>query len=141
MRLLSDDVSRRHARISADGDGHLLVDLDSTNGTWVNGAAVRVHRLRAGDRVRLGAFVARYVAAGDPEGRQLADLAEATARLMADLLQQFEPSSLLGYRDVEPGGVRVDQPGLLSGAPGVALALLGAAAPVDPGWDRLFLLA
>jgi two-component system cell cycle response regulator len=78
--LLSDDVSRRHARISADADGHLLVDLDSTNGTWVNGSAVRVHRLRAGDRVRLGAFVARYVAAGDPEGRQLADLAAASRR-------------------------------------------------------------
>jgi hypothetical protein len=28
----------------------------------------------------------------------------------------------------------------LSGAPGVALALLGATATVDPGWDRLFLL-
>jgi diguanylate cyclase (GGDEF)-like protein len=78
--LSADDVSRRHARITADGDGHLLVDLDSTNGTWVNGLAVRVHRLRAGDRVRLGAFVARYVAAGDPEGRQLADLALASRR-------------------------------------------------------------
>jgi two-component system cell cycle response regulator len=80
VRLFADDVSRRHARISADPEGHLLVDLDSTNGTWVNGGAVRVHRLRAGDRVRVGGFVARYVAAGDPEGRQLADLALASRR-------------------------------------------------------------
>jgi diguanylate cyclase (GGDEF)-like protein len=80
VRLPSDDVSRRHARIRADGDAHLLVDLDSTNGTWVNGSAVRVHRLRAGDRIRLGAFVARYVAAGDPDGRQLAELADASRR-------------------------------------------------------------
>ncbi len=80
VRLFADDVSRRHARVAADEDGHLLVDLDSTNGTWVNGSAVRVHRLRAGDRVRLGAFVARYVAAGDPEGRHLADLALASRR-------------------------------------------------------------
>jgi diguanylate cyclase (GGDEF)-like protein len=80
VRLFADDVSRRHARIAADAEGHLLVDLDSTNGTWVNGRAVRVHRLRAGDRVRLGTFVARYVAAGDPEGRQLADLALASRR-------------------------------------------------------------
>ena len=78
--LFADDVSRRHARVAADGGGHLLVDLDSTNGTWVNGREVRVHRLCAGDRVRLGAFVARYVAAGDPEGRQLADLALASRR-------------------------------------------------------------
>jgi lantibiotic biosynthesis protein len=81
------------------------------------------------------------ITAGFARDTGLADLAEATATLTADLLEWFEPRSLLGYRDVEPGGARVDQPGLLSGAPGVALALLGAAAPVDPGWDRLFLLA
>jgi diguanylate cyclase (GGDEF)-like protein len=80
VRLFADDVSRRHARISRDVEGHLLVDLDSTNGTWVNGRQVRGHRLQAGDRVRLGGFVARYVAAGDPEGRQLADLALASRR-------------------------------------------------------------
>jgi diguanylate cyclase (GGDEF)-like protein len=80
VRLFADDVSRRHARVAVDAEGHLLVDLDSTNGTWVNGRRVRVHRLRGGDRVRLGTFVARYVAAGDPEGRQLADLALASRR-------------------------------------------------------------
>jgi hypothetical protein len=69
----------------------------------------------------------------------LPDLAEAAAAQAADLLAAFEPGSLLGYRDVEPNGVLIDQPGLLSGAPGVALALLGATA-LDPGWDRLFLL-
>jgi diguanylate cyclase (GGDEF)-like protein len=80
VRLPSDDVSRRHARIAADAEGHLLVDLASTNGTWVNGRRVEVHRLRAGDRLRLGGFVARYVAAGDPEGGELAGLALASRR-------------------------------------------------------------
>jgi diguanylate cyclase (GGDEF)-like protein len=80
VRLPSDDVSRRHARVAADAEGHVLVDLASTNGTWVNGRRVDVHRLRAGDRVRLGGFVARYVAAGDPEGRELAGLALASRR-------------------------------------------------------------
>ena len=58
----------------------MVVDLGSTNGTWVNGRAVESHRLGAGDRVRVGGFVARYVAAGDAEGRQLADLALASRR-------------------------------------------------------------
>jgi len=80
VRLPADDVSRRHARIAADAEGHLLVDLASTNGTWVNGRRVDVHRLRGGDRVRLGGFVARYVAAGDPEGSELAGLALASRR-------------------------------------------------------------
>jgi two-component system cell cycle response regulator len=80
VRLFADDVSRRHARIAADPGGHVVVDLDSTNGTWVNGARVRLHHLRSGDRIQLGAFVARYVAAGDPEGRELSDLALASRR-------------------------------------------------------------
>ena len=80
VQLPSDDVSRRHARIAAEGDGHVVVDLASTNGTWVNGLRVEVHRLRAGDRVRLGGFVARYVAAGDAEGGELAELARASRR-------------------------------------------------------------
>ena len=78
--LYADDVSRRHARIVPDGAGHLVVDLDSTNGTWVNGVQVQTRRLRSGDRIRMGVFVASYVAAGDPEGRQLAALAEASRR-------------------------------------------------------------
>jgi diguanylate cyclase (GGDEF)-like protein len=80
VRLPAEDVSRRHARITGDPEGHLLVDLASTNGTWVNGRRVDVHRLRAGDRLRLGAFVARYVAAGDPMGSELAELARASRR-------------------------------------------------------------
>ena len=80
VRLPAEDVSRRHARVTSDPEGHLLADLASTNGTWVNGRRVDVHRLRAGDRVRLGAFVARYVAAGDPMGSELAELARASRR-------------------------------------------------------------
>jgi lantibiotic biosynthesis protein len=65
----------------------------------------------------------------------------AAAGMAAGLLAGFDPDSPLGYRDVETGGRLVDQPGLLTGAPGVALALLGAASPAEPTWARLFLLA
>ncbi len=80
VRLQADDVSRRHARVAPDGDGHVVVDLGSTNGTWVNGREVETHRLRAGDVVRLGSFAARYVAAGDPDGSQIEDLARVARR-------------------------------------------------------------
>jgi lantibiotic biosynthesis protein len=65
----------------------------------------------------------------------------AAAGLAAGLLAGFDPASPLGYRDVETGGRLIDQPGLLTGAPGAALALLGAASPAEPTWARLFLLA
>ncbi len=73
--LPAEDVSRRHARIAPDGDGHAVTDLGSTNGTFVNGAAVERRRLAPGDRIRVGGFVAAYVAAGHAAGRELEELA------------------------------------------------------------------
>jgi lantibiotic biosynthesis protein len=61
--------------------------------------------------------------------------------LTKQLLTLYEPESLLGFRSMELEQKRVDQPGLLDGAPGVALALLAAATGVEPAWDRLFLLS
>jgi len=80
LRLPADDVSRRHARIAPAGDGHLVEDLGSTNGTFVNGEAVSARRLASGDRIRVGSFVARYAAAGDAAGRELEALAALARR-------------------------------------------------------------
>ena len=66
---------------------------------------------------------------------------EAGRALHGQLMEAYEPDSLLGYRNLEPRGGRVDQPGLLDGAPGVALVLLAAARPVQPVWDHVFLLS
>ena len=66
---------------------------------------------------------------------------EAAVDLTEWLLSAFEPDSLLGYRNWEPGGTRVDHPGLLDGAPGVLLTLLAASSAVEPTWDRMFLLS
>jgi pSer/pThr/pTyr-binding forkhead associated (FHA) protein len=48
-------VSRVHCRLSALPGGELEVkDLDSTNGTYVNGARVETARLSSGDRLKVG---------------------------------------------------------------------------------------
>jgi hypothetical protein len=48
-------ASARHARIEARGDGVWVQDLDSTNGTYVNGArVVGAQRVKVGDIVRVG---------------------------------------------------------------------------------------
>lgn len=53
--VLSDDpVSAEHCRIERDGSAFRLVDLDSTNGTWVNGNRVDNVILRRGDQIRVG---------------------------------------------------------------------------------------
>jgi FHA domain-containing protein len=48
-------ASARHARIESRGDGVWVQDLDSTNGTYVNGARVMgAQRLDPGDVLRVG---------------------------------------------------------------------------------------
>jgi len=61
--------------------------------------------------------------------------------MVARLEEAWDPQAALGFQAVEPGGVRVDQPGFLEGAPGVALALLAASTDREPTWDRVLLLS
>jgi transcriptional regulator of acetoin/glycerol metabolism len=65
--LGGSDVSRRHASLQRAIDGQLtLVDLESRNGTQVNGAPVRVTRLSLGDVLRLGGWVGVVADAPEP---------------------------------------------------------------------------
>ena len=66
---------------------------------------------------------------------------EQIPHLVERILEQFDPQSPLGFRNIEPGGRLVDQPDLLTGAAGTALALLAAICEVAPSWDRLLLLS
>jgi hypothetical protein len=54
IQLNDDRVSRFHAKMQDDGGQIILTDLDSTNGTRVNGHAVQVKVLQAGDVVMIG---------------------------------------------------------------------------------------
>jgi diguanylate cyclase (GGDEF)-like protein len=65
--LDADSVSRRHARIEPMGAGHRLIDLGSTNGTYVNGLRVKEHLLKDGDRVQIGKALLKYLAGGNIE--------------------------------------------------------------------------
>ena len=53
----SQFISRRHAQITQSGSEYALIDLGSTNGTFVNGVQLSPHApqvLRSGDRVTIG---------------------------------------------------------------------------------------
>lgn len=60
--LLSDStVSREHAAFVRRDDGWWVVDLNSTNGTKVNGRSAAEHPLQHGDRVTLGDAALEFV--------------------------------------------------------------------------------
>jgi hypothetical protein len=54
IQLPDPNVSRRHAEVRQEGTAYWVVDLDSTNGTEVNGRRQKRARLRQGDRITLG---------------------------------------------------------------------------------------
>lgn len=60
-------------------------------------------------------------------------------RLLGQLLDRYEPDRPLGFADLEEPGQPVDDPGLLTGATGVALTLLAATGEERPHWFRAFL--
>lgn len=54
IRLPDETVSRNHAVIRVSWLGCSITDLQSVNGTYVNGERVGRRRLRVGDRIRIG---------------------------------------------------------------------------------------
>ena len=63
LQLDDDGVSRRHAKLAIGEEGVVnLIDLDSTNGTFLNGARVDLAIVREGDRIQIGPDVTlRYL--------------------------------------------------------------------------------
>ncbi|MFM8284698.1 MAG: ATP-binding protein [Planctomycetaceae bacterium] len=60
VQLQDSEVSRRHAEIRAAGDGHVVVDLKSSNGTFVNGRRVERQELGGGDQIQVGRTLLVY---------------------------------------------------------------------------------
>ena len=69
IRLNDERVSRFHAKIQEQQGEYILTDLESTNGTRVNGHPVHLHVLRLGDQVLVGRCLLVF---GSPE--ELAEL-------------------------------------------------------------------
>jgi diguanylate cyclase (GGDEF)-like protein len=67
IRINDHSVSRRHARIQPGADGYHAVDLQSTNGTFVNDVPVSICRLKDGDYLRVGNCIYRFLAGGNVE--------------------------------------------------------------------------
>lgn len=67
FRVNDRGVSRLHAKLLCASDGLVSVlDLDSTNGTFVNGVRVGLSALREGDRLQLGPEAVLQLVYEDP---------------------------------------------------------------------------
>ncbi|MHC4469871.1 MAG: FHA domain-containing protein [Planctomycetota bacterium] len=94
LPLTLDDpkASREHAKIVAHGEGFALVDLESTNGTFVNGNRIQQTRLRDGDSVRIGQTELSFEDAeqAEPEPAPIPEVAEPKAGAKQDETQKVD---------------------------------------------------
>ena len=81
-------------------------------------------------------FNRMFQATGEPR------LAEAARSWFEQTLAMRRPGrGIGGYEAWEPGGARSADRGLLTGATGIALALLAATTDIEPLWDRMLLVS
>jgi pSer/pThr/pTyr-binding forkhead associated (FHA) protein len=123
VRLNDERVSRFHAKVQQDQGDLILTDLESTNGTRVNGNLISIHRLRHGDCVTLGRSVLQFGSYEEIAARQ-AQLAKSSRASVAapprpTLLQQTAMEAPPEEADLEfdlnDDQVRISPDGLLIG--------------------------
>jgi pilus assembly protein CpaF len=99
--LAKGNVSKRHARLTLDNGQWLLEDLNSTNGTYVNGRRIgEPHTIRPADRVFIGDFVIEFAenevpvtarrGSGDVHPERPVDLDDPLADLSKRRLKQAQ---------------------------------------------------
>lgn len=76
IQLEHASVSGHHAVLTLDEQDYVLKDLDSTNGSRVNGEKITSQKLRRNDMVRLGNIELLYDSEHAPPGRPMPSLSE-----------------------------------------------------------------
>jgi len=130
IQILDKIVSKEHARISLEGDTWVLEDLESLNGTFLNGNRVSgKHPLAHGDELSLGATRARFEIEG-----------VSPKPASSETVAQRPPSEVAARSTLEVvqpviGAGRVPLPGMSGRSSLLGLTALGAETfePATPG--------
>ena len=107
IQLNDERVSRFHVKIQEDSGRVILTDLDSTNGTRINGHPVQMRVLQFGDQMSIGRSLLLYGSPGEiegqmpVEGREKADGESEDPRLSRQTVQASEEGFNLSDRASE----------------------------------------
>ncbi len=100
LRLSDREISKEHLEISRSGLEWWVQDLNSSNGTFVNGRRVGRFRLKDGDEINLGSTALVFRCAAPPG---------AGARPSVTMVQAVAPQVLASLRAEESQGFRPEQ--------------------------------
>ncbi len=84
VQLHDTEISREHAELSRRGDVFVIRDLESSNGTFVNGQPVKECELASGDQLQLGRTLLLYTGVTEGRFEDLADKINIVARNVED---------------------------------------------------------
>ncbi|QDU63714.1 FHA domain-containing protein FhaA [Planctomycetes bacterium Pan216] len=98
IRLNDERISRYHVKVQEDDGRVVLTDLDSTNGTCVNGEVIQLRLLRAGDRVSVGRSVLMF--------GNLDEVADLLRQEQANDQKREAPNSFWGFKTLAGGGTQ-----------------------------------
>jgi len=108
LQIHDTEVSRQHAELQRADNTYLLVDLGSSNGTFVNGTRVHRHRLSTGDQVQMGSTLMLYTGPPEESLEDVTGKVDITSRQATD-----EPSHIVRSVTQQEGtrllGLRADQ--------------------------------
>ncbi len=115
IRVGDHEASRQHAVIQFVDGAFIVKDRGSANGTYVNGAAVRMKELHDGDKVQLGGTVLLFhQSTSKSTAREAADRIDLVSRPNAD-----DQASIVGEVGQQGGKNLTDQTSV-TGSPNTA---------------------
>ncbi len=93
IRVNEPSVSTQHAKLRRDGTRHVLIDLGSTNGTWLNGRRIDPNlpiHLSPGDNIQVAQTVLAYLPSKDRSP-------EEQTQFLSRAMVVNQSSSIVGY--------------------------------------------
>jgi two-component system, NtrC family, sensor kinase len=109
IQLHDSEVSRHHAEIRFHEGEFVISDLNSSNGTFINGKRIERHKLESGDQVQAGGTLMLFTGTLDESGSDLSqninikpeeDISESS-RIVRTISQE-EGSQILNFRGDAP---------------------------------------
>ncbi|HSW20325.1 MAG TPA: FHA domain-containing protein [Ramlibacter sp.] len=122
-------VSGEHAVLQMDGSGVHLEDLNSTNGTYVNGKAVKRQLLQNSDTVEIGKYKIKFVHEAGSASFERTQMVRPTAAATGALAPGAQPAAVSAVVKVLSGAAAGRELPLVKvvttiGKPGVAVAAI-----------------
>ncbi len=94
IRVISNEISREHCRLEIDESELILVDLGSTNGTFVNGVRVESHQevsVPPASRIQMGpaTFQVNYLDEESEQGAEIPEQSDQPEQENAEQVEEF----------------------------------------------------